>query len=324
MCREARTAALEFLSLRIPCANLDALVPLYFSPERDVLYIDQKPHTGLAWLAGLLPQLTTYDSRGVGVRNLAINHHPIGEYPWNIVAGYLDRLDAPALRAFAEAVARLRQLWAMTVEKDRGRVMPAGMNFGDSKAHHNRSVPAFPPFQTFTRIPGTDPRPIEQDLGYVTTYYPPQELVNRWRRLEKHLDIDRRRSNSNREQPQQPSPPLPELEIRVLVAADTTASSDEDTIIDHATAQEFFAKEDIAFREYTSTKVRRPIPYWGNYLDSEDEWAGLRSRLPDAVGFWLFPADAFADHLAENGLVAVNLVRDMRGHRPELCVFDMD
>lgn len=83
------------------------------------------------------------------------------------------------------------------------------------------------------------------------------------------------------------------------------------------------AKEDRAFREHTSTVFDLPVPYWGNYLDGEGEWADLRRRLPDAVGFWLFPADAFADDFAEDGKTGLKRVRDLRRHPPELCVFDM-
>lgn len=179
VCREARAAALEFFSVHIPCANLDAHVPLYFSPESDVLHVDQTSHCGLKWLVDLLPKLKDlYDSRGVGVLNLAIDHLAIGDHPGIDVTDCLERLSTPARKAFAEAFSHLRQLWAVALEGDNTRAMLGGLSFLDSKVHHNRAVPVFPLLQTFTRLP-TDPRPIERDLGHIATFYPPQEVVNR-------------------------------------------------------------------------------------------------------------------------------------------------
>ncbi|KAK7920303.1 pectinesterase precursor [Apiospora marii] len=326
VCHEARTAALDFFSVRIPCANLDALVPLYFSPECDVLYITQGSCCGLTWLMDLLPKLkTTYDCRGMGVLNLAIGHHALGDYPGVDVTDYLERLETPARKAFTEAVSHLRQLWVMALENGNTRAMIGGLSFLDSKVHHNRAVPVFPLLQTFTRLP-TDPRPIERDLGHIATFYSPQELVNRWRQLEVELGINRHsnnnsNNNNNREQ-QQLAPPL---DLRVLLAVAATTSSEYQTaVVDRDTARELLAKEDCAFRDHTCTMFDAPVPYWGDYVGGEAEWADLRRRLPDAVGFWLFPPDAFADDFAKNGVTTLKRARDLRGHPPELCVFDMD
>ncbi|KAK8078115.1 hypothetical protein PG996_004285 [Apiospora saccharicola] len=268
ICREVRTVALEFFSIRIPCTNLDPLVPLYFSPECDVLYINQTC-CGLTWLVDLLPKLrTTYDCRGIGVLNLAIgpntiNDLGIGDRGRGIVTDCVERLDGPARESFAEAVSRLQQLWFMVLGSSETRVMAGGLSWLGSKANHNRAVPVFPLLQTFMRLP-KDPRPIERDLGHIATFAP------------------HRNCNGASPPPQSPSlssssPPL-----------------------------ELLAKEDCRFREYVCTKLfDPPVPYWGNYLDSEDEWKDLRPHLPNAVGFWLFPADAFADDFAKNGVTAL-------------------
>ncbi|KAK8134630.1 hypothetical protein PG984_006642 [Apiospora sp. TS-2023a] len=315
ICREARTVALEFFSIRIPCTNLDPLVPLYFSPEYDVLYINQSCY-GITWLADLVPKLrTTYDCRGIRVLNLAIGYHTINNFNIDFAIGHrvrrvvvgdcVDSMDAPTRRAFASAVSCLQQLWVMVLEDDNTRGMAGGFGFLGAKVHHNRPSRSSP---CSRRLPAA---------------------VTRWRRLEKELGIKRRRrrrhSSSNREQQQPPLSLAPPLDLRVLLATKATTSSDQQTaVVDRATAQEMLAKEDCEFREACRTMFDPPFPYWGNYLDSEDEWKDLRSRLPDAVGFWLFPADAFADDFDKNGETPLKRVRDLRRHPPELCVFDMD
>lgn len=304
VCREARTAALEFFSLRIPCTNFDTLVPLYFNPEYDILYIDQANYDGLAWFADLLPKLTTYDSRGVGVLNLAIDRHLLSD-----VSEDLKKLKKkkPTRKACAEAVSNLQQVWCMVVEQPNIRAMAGALDWLGAKIHHNRAVPVFPLLQTFDRLPDLDPRPIEMDLGHLATFYHPQELVDGWRQMETDLGISRKEP----------------LDLRVLVAADATYWSDtQEPVVNRATAQTFLEEEERRFREDICTMFDEPVPYWGEYLDKE-EWEGLRGRLQDAVGFWLFTADAF-DQFPDDGTTTLKRTRDLRMHPPELCVFDMN
>ncbi|KAK7965769.1 uncharacterized protein PG986_000046 [Apiospora aurea] len=306
VCREARTAALEFFSLRIPCANLAARVPLYLSPEYDVLNVDQKKYDGLGWFVDLLPKLATYDSRGVGVLNLATNRRVLS--PMSDLDRELSKLPARKKEAFAQAASRLRHLWVVVLENSNTRAMGGGLSWLDTTVHHNRAVPVFPLLQTFTRLPA-DPRPIERDLRHIGTFYHPQGLVDRWRQLEKELGISR-------------SEEQPPLELQVLLAVDATNSSEyRKPIVDRASAERFVENEERWFREDVCTMFDVPVPYWGNYLDKE-EWEGLRQSLPDAVGFWLFTADAFG-HFPKNGTTPIKRVRDLRDHPPELCVFDM-
>ncbi|KAK6856337.1 hypothetical protein PG995_006524 [Apiospora arundinis] len=246
VCREARTAALEFFSLRIPCTNLDTLVPLYFNPEYDVLYIDQANYDGLTWFADLLPKLTTYDSRGVGVLNLAIDRHLLSD-----VSEDLKKLKKkkPTRKAFAEAVSNLQQVWCMVVEQPNIRAMAGALDWLSAKVHHNRAVPVFPLLQTFARLPGLDPRPIKMDLGHLATFYHPQELVNGWRQLETDLGISRKER----------------LDLHVIVAADAAYSSDtQKPIVDRTTARSFLEEEERRFREDICTMFDEPVPYWGS------------------------------------------------------------
>ncbi|KAK8109394.1 hypothetical protein PG999_007531 [Apiospora kogelbergensis] len=257
ICHEARTAALGFFSLRIPCANLDTLVPLYFSPEFDVLHINQRPYEGLGWLVDLLPKLTTYDSRGGGVLNLAIDHHVLSTVPGN-----LKGIKKPARKAFADAVSRLRQLWGMFIEQANTRAMAGGLDWLDAKVHHNRAVPIFPSLQTFTRLPGLDPRPIEMDLGHLATFHHPQLLVNRWRQLEKELDISRKEP----------------LDLRILLASDATYSSDTQApVVDRTTAQKYLEEEDRRFKEDICPLFDEPVPYWGSI------WTRKSGRICEEV-----------------------------------------
>ncbi|KAK8017845.1 hypothetical protein PG993_014171 [Apiospora rasikravindrae] len=304
VCHEARIAALEFYSLRIPCTNLDACAPLYFSPEYDVLHIDQERYDGLGWFVDLLPKLATYDSQGVGVLNLATNRRVLSPKS-DLNKGLLK---PPALRkAFAQAVSRLRRLWVVVLENSHTRAMAGGLSWLDTTVHHNRAVPVFPLLQAFTRLPN-DPRPIERDLGHIATFYHPQELVDRWRQLEKELRISRAKGQ-------------PPLELQVLLAVDATRPSElRKPIVDRSTAKKFMEEEERWFQEDLCSMFDVPVPYWGNYL-SKEEWEGLRQSLPDAVGFWLFQADAFG-HFPNNG-TTIKRVRDLRDHPPELCVFDM-
>lgn len=60
-----------------------------------------------------------------------------------------------------------------------------------AKCHRNHSIPIFSRVQTFDRIPGTDTRPFETDLGQVAGFEDLGREVRLWWELEAALAIRR-------------------------------------------------------------------------------------------------------------------------------------
>ncbi|KAK8024522.1 hypothetical protein PG993_012588 [Apiospora rasikravindrae] len=297
--REARRAAQEFFSLRIPCDNTTA--PLYCSPAFDTIFIHQGRHQGLEFIADFLPKLAKHDSRGVGVLNLAIDRVALEDLERTRSEGsrfakapVIDQLDTPALRAFTDAICRLHSLWIVYIESAKTRQMGA-LDFVRAGVHHNRSVPVFPEVQTFQRLPA-DSRPIETDLRYVGTRHSPRWAIDTWRELEAQLQVVRKTP----------------LEFRVMLTVDSNRQ-----IVDRSTAQNYFKEDERQFREECCRRFNLNLPPWGHCLDRE-EWEDLRGRLQDVVGFWLFTPTAF-----DESSYGWDIVRDLTRHPPELCVSDL-
>ncbi|KAK7917586.1 hypothetical protein PG985_011194 [Apiospora marii] len=321
--QESRRMALAFFTLRIPRGiprGIPTGVPIYFCPDYDVLHIAQVSQT---WhdLADFLPRLADdWDSRSRGVLQLAVGRGLVtlhGIFNPDIVARYRDikddHLEEAARRGLARAITRLQSVWIVNLEAADLRVM-CSLTWRAAKCHHNRSVPIFSAVQPFERIPGTDPRPIEVDLGQAASFEDLGREVRRWRELEAALRIRRRENDP--------------LDVRVLLAdrGGTILPSGEERffIADRETAQRHLerGKEEESWEKLREL-FRWQFPPWGEYLSSQEEWEDLRGRLQDAVGFWLFRPEAFERPPLGGVGGRFKRVRDLREHPPELCVFDL-
>ncbi|KAK7917456.1 hypothetical protein PG985_011064 [Apiospora marii] len=297
--QESRRAAQEFLTLRVTCDN--TTVPLYCNPAFDTLFIHQGSQWGLEHIADFLPKLVEQDSRGVGVLNLAIDRTALRDLEKTRTrrgfrkAPIIDKLEAPARRAFTKSLRRLQRLWIMYIEGTKTRRM-GPLEFMRFGVHHNRSVPVFPEVQSFQRL-AVDPRPIKSDLRYIGQRYSPRWTLDAWRTLEKQLRVNRKTA----------------LEFRVALAVD----SSHQPITDRPTAQQYFEADEQEFREECCKRFNLNTPHWGTHLDRE-EWEDPRGRLQDVVGFWLFTPAAF-----DESSYGWDIVRDLTKHPPELCVSDL-
>lgn len=100
------------------------------------------------------------------------------------------------------------------------------------------------------------------------------------------------------------------------------------TIEDRSTAFKYLREEGVA-RESWHTK--HPMPDSEHYLISQHEADVLAEERTLAVGFWLFPPDAFGEtpdavpHDPElfNSLRPHNKVIVVSNHRPQLCLFNL-
>ncbi|KAK8074217.1 hypothetical protein PG994_005116 [Apiospora phragmitis] len=306
--QEARRAALEFFTVRIPCSNLGSggargEVPLYFSPAYDVLHITAS-YRIWKYIVDFLPKLAAeWDSRGRGVLHLALDRS-LFSYGDPVTANMQDSLYKPAREALTDALARLQRLWIVNLEGGDVRVM-SGLAWRHAKCHHNRSVPVFSGLQAFERLPGTDLRPIAADLGQIASFDDPGRAVRLWRGLEAALGV--RRSEAK------------PLELRVLLA---DKGPNTFRIVDQDTAQRYLEEQETTTWDRVRGFYRPQAPPWGQYL-SRQEWEDLSGRLHDAVGFWLFMPEAFEQPPLGDSVGRFKRIRDLRKHPPELCVFDL-
>jgi hypothetical protein len=292
--REARAAALQFYSVRLPCDNL-ASTPLYFNPEHDFLFVRRESHSPQR-IVGFLNSLEAYDARGIGVLNLALDNYIIEDLC------RVDDLGTTARDALVRTLSRLRRLWSVNLEVSDARGMAGKLSWRHATFHHNRSVPVLSCSQTFDWL-AADPRPIDFDLGYIATFRDPRQQARRWRELEAKVQIRRDRP----------------LDFRILLSVEARCGEPE--VVDRATAHRYFEEEERAFVEGACKMFEPNISPWGGCLDREG-WEASRGSLEDAVGFWLFQMDAF-DQCANDGMCQLKRVRNLRDRPPQLCIFDL-
>ncbi|KAJ9149720.1 hypothetical protein NKR19_g5518 [Coniochaeta hoffmannii] len=292
--REARAAALDFYRVHLPCDNL-AATPLYINPEHDFLLVRQESHSPQR-IVGFLNSLEAYDARGTGVLNLALDSYILEDLC------RVDGLETTARDALVRPLSRLRRLWSVNIETSEARGMAGEFSWRHAKVHHNRSVPIFSCSQTFDWL-AVDPRPIDFDLGYIATFRDPRQQTRRWQELEAKLRIQRSRP----------------LDFRIMLSVQTQGRGTE--VVDRATAHRYLEEEEQAFVERACKMFEPNIPPWGQCLDREG-WEASRESLEDAVGFWLFPMDAF-DQCPDDGMCQLKRVRNLRDKPPQLCLFDL-
>ncbi|KAK1978901.1 hypothetical protein LZ30DRAFT_783839 [Colletotrichum cereale] len=328
--KEAREVVLVFYPVHIPCylkssVNVEGKVRHKESALRlnlDWDYLRISAHDTLSLFFDFLHDLRAYDPRGRGLRHLVVedSHFRAAEMP-SLSAAYLD---TRALAAFKATLAELKTIWFKnTPLGGRGLDMLTWMRVNV----FNYGFPVFPAF-TFFDPPLPDPRDVSRDLLNVGGSVPDwRERPLGWRMLLRRLGISPEDVEG-----------APGVDVRVMVASDQ-----EGAIRTRQDAARALHEEDFDWLQ---------LQWWFRGWDSPRPGgggdrpagcfataSGLRPRLPEldgpevlaaaprpALGFWLFPVDAFGE-IPEEGDPAVWIrsksILDLSSHWPDLALVDV-
>ncbi|KAL0937601.1 pectinesterase precursor [Colletotrichum truncatum] len=325
--RESREATLAFYHVKLPCylgsnphsekrtlsLNLDwDYLKIAAGPSWNNIFID------------FIHDLRALDPQGRGLQHLVINDnfsasstnnesHPRRE---DIMAFEPPGIDNTAMEAFAATVRNLKSIWFMCVHPG-GRALDV---LTYTHAHvFNYGFPIFPAFTFFDR-PTRDPRNISRDLLKVWGgVHDPREKPFGWRSLLRNLTID-------------PDELDPSVDVRVMIG-----SNQEYNVRSRADAIGYLQEEDFEwlrlqwwFRgwEGEGWNGNRPAGCFGTA-------SGLRPSLPSfdgpevlsvaprpALGFWLFPPEAFGEMREEEspGWLKIKGIFNLSSDWPDLAL----
>lgn len=295
---EARQAAREHYSVRIPSTPGIEHSLFYFSPDYDYIYLRvEGPHG--ATFVDFMNDAQAFDTQNKGLLHLAINttddlfpgHKPLVPR----------RLSKKAAALFTKPLAELRSLWAVHLLSDDARMM-RGLFSGATNymVRFNRSVPIFSTTRNFT-LSSVDPRPIEPDLGKTTVGRHPRTVVQQWKALRESFDISDNENHQTRNN----------TEYSHVLAV--VPSNGKRPVRGHESLDAYLLKE----REQ-----------WDAWKTSVSNLKGLSKRLEEderkaqvlsVAGFWVFPGNTFDGILEASGR---KHVADLKGCRPALAMFE--
>jgi hypothetical protein len=308
--RESRQAAMEFYRVRIPCrfsANPDRRLQhnaaemhqgtLCFSPEYDFVHISSEP-PGQDTLIEFLHRLKTlYDSRGVGLLNLAVDINDL------ISVASLNPMEVKpgARQSFTETLSQLHSVYF--VVHPHGVRQCEGWRSGYCDAvFFNRSMPILGTAPAFDVLP-RDPRPIAQDL----------------RRTYTGLDRGQRAFRQLQDLFKTWSAEPKNIQYRLLLGSQAPTT---DGISSRASAKAWLVKEDEYWRWVAKGGKS---PFGGKGAFSSMTWPPLKTPDEDlqtvsrpAVGFWLFPVQVITDPELGSGPLL-----DLSSHWPELALVSL-
>ena len=295
---EARQAALAFYRIHLP-ARLTSHAretpatwmpgTLHINPEFDILRIDQDTPE----LVGLLHDLkTTYDPRGIGLLNLAVDINGL-----NGCCG-LHEIESlthsPAtVTSFVETLAQLRAVYFVSdVHAGRQPVQQWCWPESDNPTF-NRSFPISAMGAPFERI-ACDPRAVARDLKRVFACQDPKDMLQSWLRLLEKWGV----------------PTDQVVEYRFLL---TFIPGHGKQVYDRRDAQEFLRREDEMWQGTNRDKYIGPF---SNLFKKQPAGADifgddLENAVKPAFGFWLFPIN-------KNGVPINGHVLDLSEYSPEL------
>ncbi|KAI0460681.1 hypothetical protein F5B21DRAFT_452860 [Xylaria acuta] len=163
---EARNAALEFYRVRLPCVllrpgmedDLSHIDVFPFNPEHDILWFEDTYH-----LLDFISAVVTYDSRRIGLRNIATS---LANIRSRLEAGDPNEYRCPG---FTKTINNIREFFLITATNSY-YLESVKERYNDHVARHDNGMPitqtfcplmsSFPAFDLLPR----DPRPIERDL----------------------------------------------------------------------------------------------------------------------------------------------------------------
>ncbi|CAJ2506630.1 Uu.00g078160.m01.CDS01 [Anthostomella pinea] len=263
----------------------------YFNPEYDILQLE--------WfdpmcLVEFLYDLKTYDPKGIGLLNLALDIDDLDSHDLDLPQQ--SGQEAAVMDACKDTISQLREInWVANSYS--GRQVTGMINDFPhvKKGESNHSCPIMPVTVSFDRM-CRDPRPIAPDLHQVlASMVDPIFVRMLWRTFLRELDI----------RPAQPA------SQRFMVAC--MPISHETAIVDVETADELLDVEDEQWRQ-----AQKQWPNMGLEVAGQDPVEELESAVRPAVGFWLLPMDLYQLIEAPSDSQPSNLVFDATNHWPEL------
>ncbi|KAF9879443.1 hypothetical protein CkaCkLH20_02986 [Colletotrichum karsti] len=295
--RESRAATMAFYAVKLPC-YLDSTdsqkTNISLNLAWDYIRILAGPPWKLSFI-DFIHDLRAYDPEGVGVRHLVIDESDAFEDE-EMFPGREDdpasfdaaEIDATSLDAFRATVSNLESIWFM-------RVRPGGRAL--NVVTHTRiqafnyGFPVLPAF-TFFDAPARDPRDVSRDLKKVWGgVYDPRLEVVFWRRLLRKLGVD-------------PASLDASTDVRIMVGSDLGA-----VVRSRADASRRLHEEDFQWLKSRGQNLgwesggreNRPAgcfqtktkPRWK--LPGFDGPEVLAAAPRPALGFWLFPVEAFGE-----------------------------
>ncbi|KAI1355544.1 hypothetical protein F5Y01DRAFT_326070 [Xylaria sp. FL0043] len=295
--RDSRDAALSHYRVQIPCwftshstNNSSPWRPgtLYFSPERDFLWI----RNGMDHVADFLHNLrTVHDPRQVGLLNLVVDT--------NASTGFRNidpnLLDPSVQKSYKETLCQLREVFLVKEYfASRHVIGRDGVIHWDYRL--SRAFPVSTAVPEF-RIVGPDPRPIDQHLGDIFFWGDPCSTADFF----SHYVHSYLKGEQD----------MPRTRFRVLLTFDSG-----NKIHSYQDAEEWLRKEEDKWMIETALPV--PVRVIG-------EGSGI-SPVSSAFGFWLFSLDAFGglrqsqDQRRESFRPRYICLRE---HWPELALCDI-
>lgn len=286
VCGESRQAAQRFYRVQLPCYYKQ----IGGTATEGTFYFHPELDTlsirGQNYLPTFAHMLWEHDPRRVGLINLAL---PRGRLQ-STFDKLLETEDEILVRQF---LSRLRRVYFGYTGPVRRTISSRRMRLCEefSTATILRSRPLMASISKFQRIQ-QDPRPVAADLKSVSLGCgDPRDQIYCWFRLLHHWEIEH---------------PLHMVEYRFLVAT---------------------SHPDVSTRKEARRSTRRYEKLWAKQRSpcKEDEIIlhEVKTTLPVACGFWLFPITAFGP--IEEATIAINSrigyrVLDLSGCKPELCL----
>ncbi|KAK2032922.1 hypothetical protein LX32DRAFT_670793 [Colletotrichum zoysiae] len=323
--KEAQAVVLAFYPVPIPCylkSNVDMegkSSTLRLNLDWDYLRISAD--NALPLFFDFVHDLRANDPGGRGLRHLVVedSHFRIAEMP-SLSPTYLD---ARALAAFRDTLAALKTIWfKSTPPGGRGLDVLTWLRANV----FNYGFPVFPAF-TFFETPLPDPRDISRDLRNVGGSVPDwREMPLGWRMLLRRLGISPEDVEG-----------APGTDVRVMVAADQ-----EGDIRTREDAARALHEEDFDWLQlqwwFRGWDSPRPGGGGDRPAGCFTTASGLRPSLPEldgpkvlaaaprpALGFWLFPVDAFGQIPEEDpdSWIRSKGIFDLSSYWPDLALVDV-
>ncbi|KAI0526241.1 hypothetical protein F5B22DRAFT_584949 [Xylaria bambusicola] len=266
---EARSAALEFYRVRLPCVLNGRVGKLPFNPEYDILWFQEK-FERINHLTDFISAVIEHDNRRVGLCNLAVS----------ITNGafQLAEVEAPhdyMCPAFEQAVSNICEFYLVSETNSYHLAsMKEGYNLGvpSNEAHMTQSLsPLMSDIPSFD-LQHRDPRPVENDIACVFLGF--ESLMSEtqgWNQMLVAWGVDQSQLNS-----------------RVLFVyrdSNPCLPAEEPSRLGPAQQRSHILNTDRPLYESTSASA----PSIQLTVEKQPSEAGDSP----AIGFWLFPFEAF-------------------------------
>ncbi|KAF4434695.1 acyl- oxidase [Fusarium acutatum] len=213
-------------------------------------------------------------------------------------------IESSKMKIFKEIITRLDQVWLISIQKS-VRQMTAGESGRETihKTFFERSFPIHVTPHSFDLI-GPDPRTIENDLSHLHLRSP-KRLYDSWLQVLERIEVE----------------PCEER-YRLLLAFKPRQMT-----CNLRDAEDWLKWED-------STWTRKPGSMWPSQEPHIETVAAsetpefrdedLSKAVRPALGFWLFPVDAFCDENKTEEPQGPIFTFDVRKHRPELALLRLN